>query len=411
MKFLFFLLPLVFFLQTRIPIANQFHGNDYEIIFVYVRDIVVLGFTGIGLHRHGQLIWRWLLQRKWVLYWFILLFLFSIVSSITALDSVVAVYKTANMVLYCVFAVTLGWYISTENNLSSWLRWWAIPFLCIVGMAAYEVITGQSMSLWIVGNWDYSILTPGIARAQFFGISFLRPYTVFPHPNVLGGIALVFGILFISLSGNNMKKSRLIRIGILSTWFLTLVSFSRSAWIAGVVGLVLALFAKRRNIILSRSVLIAVVVSLLVIIPYVSQISAHDPAISERVELIARSIDMIQKDPLLGVGNGNFTIALKEFRSAERQILLQPVHVVWLLVASELGIIAGIIYAIGWLGVLRDAVRSSQRTIALFVGILWCAMGIISLADHYWWSLSVGNAVWWLMLGISLSVIQSKQQL
>lgn len=410
MKFFFFLLPFVFFLQTRIPIANQFHGNDYEIIFVYVRDIIVLGFTGLGVYRHGRPIWNWILQLKWFLVWFCLLFLFSVLSSVTAIDPVVALYKTIMLLLYATFAVTIGWYIRTQHTGYSWSSVWILPFVCIAIMAAYEMSTGQSMGLWLLGNWDFSVLTPGIARAQFLGQTILRPYTVFPHPNVLGGVALIFAVLFITLLAQSERKSR-VYIGILCTWFLVLISFSRSAWIAGVMGLLFTLLVRRRKTHIPRLMIALGCMSLLIIIPYISQVSVHEPAISERVELIDKSIDMIQENPLLGVGNGNFTLALKELRPVERQLFLQPVHVVWLLVASELGIVAGIIYFVGWAGLLGYALRIMKNVQAVSVAAIWGIIGIISLADHYWWSLPVGNATWWLVLGISLSMIQSEQSL
>lgn len=351
------------------------------------------------------------MQRRWLFVWLTAFLCCAVMSSLFAFSTVIAVYKTVALGVYGVFAVVLGWYLQTEKNFSSWLTLWIVPFVCIAVMALYEVITGQSMGLWIVGNWDFSVLTPGIARVQLLGHTILRPYTVFPHPNVLGGISTVFAVLFIFWLNSNKEKSWLKTLSILSTWLLVLVSFSRSAWIAGIIGLVIFLVIKRRHVYVSRPILFFGGISLLVIIPYISQISIHEPAVSERIELMERSIDMIKSKPLFGGGNGNFTLILKEFRTAEKQLLLQPVHVVWLLIASELGVITAIIFILGLAWLLRDIVTLRDEKAKLTLGIIWVIISIISLADHYWWSLPIGSAVFWLMLGISLSMIQSKQHI
>lgn len=413
MKFIFFLLPFVFFLQTRTPIANQFHGNDYEIIYVYVRDLVVLGFIGAGISFHAHAIWKWLLPKKWFLVWLVVFFVCTLVSSFSALSVAIALYRTLIIGVYGVFAITLGWYLQTKNKLSSWLMLWVVPFVCIACMAVYEIVSGQSLGLWVVGNWDFSVLTPGIARIHFFGHTLLRPYTVFPHPNVLGGIALVFLFLFVTFLPAHEKLGRFSvrHIGIFCGWLLVLISFSRSAWVGGILGLVTVLIQKRNEVRVPRWVFILGVSSLVIVIPYISQVSVHDPAISERLELMKRSWDMILEQPLLGVGNGNFTLALKDFRTAERQILLQPVHVVWLLIASEAGIITAFIYVMGWVAILGVLLRNREDTQSIVLVAIWGVIGIIGFADHYWWSLSVGNAVWWLIVGLSLSMIQSKESL
>jgi len=71
-------------------------------------------------------------------------------------------------------------------------------FLGILGqssLAILQFIKGSTIGFWALGERTFTLLTPGIAKFDFYGHEFLRPYATFPHPNVLAGYLLITIIL------------------------------------------------------------------------------------------------------------------------------------------------------------------------------------------------------------------------
>ncbi len=73
-------------------------------------------------------------------------------------------------------------------------------------MIIYEslIVAGQFLKqsslggiFWWLGERTFSLSTPGIAKGEFFGRLFLRPYGTFSHPNSLAGFTLVALILIL----------------------------------------------------------------------------------------------------------------------------------------------------------------------------------------------------------------------
>ncbi len=403
MRKLFFLLPFVFFLQTRIPLGRRFYANDYEMFFLYIRDIVVVAFCVAVLLHHRQEFAVWVKSLGWKLWWILGLIAFSFLSVVMALDPLLATVRSVNLAVYAFFALCVGWYSTTHKITTTWWYAWVVGCFTVGVLAVFEVLFGHSLGVWILGNWDYSVVTPAIARATFLGKTFLRPYAVFPHPNVLGGVAAVWLLLFAWRYLKGKNGSVLLGFGI--SWLLVIISFSRSVWLGVFIAGLWCAVLLRKTIPFSRIFLGGIVLSLLIIIPYILTLSTNDPSVTERRELLQRSIQIINTHPLTGVGNGNFSVALKAYRTAEQRLLLQPVHNVPLLVMSEIGIVAGIWFLGGWLLLMRDIWNTPRSMSKVFIIGIWIVISVTSLFDHYWWSLSIGNGMVWLVVGFTICAI------
>ncbi len=126
----------------------------------------------------------------------------------------------------------------------------------------------------------------------------------------------------------------------------------------------------------------------------------HSAAATDRLQLLHAAVRLIAAHPLVGIGAGNYSIA--EAGSPLASTLVQPVHVVPLLVAAESGILAGV----AWLALLtvvpvmdwRDSgiktIRGTQR-FAVPVVLL-----ILASLDHYFWTFAPGQALFWVTMGI-----------
>jgi len=257
-------------------------------------------------------------------------------------------------------------------------------------------------------------------------VRLLRAYGLSGHPNVLGGHATVglilsFGLL---IAWPRVWRALIVVVWVI-TWTLLLITFSRSAWLAGAVGSLAAAVLLWRGRHWHRQTLtgaltllaISVVVAvgfLAIFWPFlVGRIDvASQPyetfSVSERRAMIDIAGQVIAARPLTGMGAANFS-------SASRELLGYPlgwVHNVPLLVTSELGLIGlaaflgmiGSMLAVGW---RRWRSRSISPWQALIGGSL-AALLAVMLFDHYLWTAPQGALLWALLIGCWMTDARSR---
>ena len=136
-----------------------------------------------------------------------------------------------------IIAGLLGLYIASNKLHKELFLPLTLGVLFESGLAILQFIKGGTLGLWILGERNFSLTTPGIAKFNFYGIEFLRPYGTFSHPNVLAGYLLVISLIL---------RQKIIFIISGLTIFLTM---SRTAILAGVVSL---FFIQKKNIIIIK---------------------------------------------------------------------------------------------------------------------------------------------------------------
>lgn len=226
----------------------------------------------------------------------------------------------------------------------------------------------------------------------------------FLHPNILGGF-LFFAILAAYyLYGTIASKWK--RIGlqllILLQFFTLYLSFSRSAILALAVSTLLwcALQWKhsvsfKKLAILGGTVICGMVVGIVLLYPQIkarggliNYNSVSKNADSERVIYMKVAADMIKEHPLLGVGYNNFQLHshLVKPKFPDNH-LFAKVHNIYLLIASESGLIGGGLFLLFLASLLRTAwggLRTAEYfqekafLFATFLGFL-----IIGCCDFY----------------------------
>ena len=339
----------------------------------------------------------------------------------------------------------------------------AVIFQAVLGLVQY--FTQKSQGLSFLGE---SLLIPGmkgiavfisqglVAPLLYNFLPYLSPisdvtyniraYGTLPHANIFGGLmflGLMFSLFLAYKVSHETSKFLLIMLGISLFLEITgvVISFSRTVWLVSVVGVGIwffLLFAGiRRPQFLEMKTgkhdmdktgyfpgRIAFILAIMLFAAG-ANLFAFGPQIKDRlIEKDARSfstqqsyaerlrfnsmaLDMISRHPILGVGPKNFAVRMQEFSKEKlRPELLQPVHNMYLLIASESGILALAIFLLLLLNIVRRAVSAAAET-ARRRGILNFTLLVvlggflfIGLFDHYFWTIQQGSLVFWMVLGL-----------
>lgn len=233
----------------------------------------------------------------------------------------------------------------------------------------------------------------------------LRAYGTFSHPNILGGFC-AFGLLAtLSLAFEKQKKNDALLLAMIIANSLGLFfSFSRAAWLAAAIGVIL-MFAhgikgQSRNWAKFAIAIGATFFSLsLIFFPLLAARSdlsnrLEQKSITERTGQLNDGWRAIKGRPLQGTGLNNYTYFQSESDPSLSGYELQPIHDIYLLIAAELGII-GLILLLLFVATLAGGAKISLASWA------WLATGAtIGFFDHYLWTQYSGIIIFWLVLTI-----------
>ena len=248
----------------------------------------------------------------------------------------------------------------------------------------------------------------------------MRAYGLSGHPNLLGGPTAISVLLGTGLAVIWPRLWRALAVlAWMFIWTLLLITFSRSAWIATVVGGAVSIVllgrarlldqrAIRPLITLAAIGLILTLVFALVFQPFL--IGRIDPATQpletysmvQRESTVEIARQLIAAQPLTGVGAANFVLAA----SAWFGYPVDWVHNVLWLITSELGLpgltlfllMIGVLMAVG---VRRWQLRSITLWQALIGGSLVGLLPIL-LFDHYLWTDPPGVLLFAFLAGLWL---------
>ncbi len=401
-----FLLPW----QTRYIFDQKLLAGEafeYGVLSMYVVQLLVVlcFFLGWPLQIHPAL--RVLVRRTGI---FVLAAALSIPFSLNMDLSFIA--WSHLLIAALLFLCLLDERIRMDRVALAFVAGLILPSLLGLG----QFFWGSAFASTLLGLASHSASDLGTSVIEGEGVRWMRAYGSFGHPNLFGGylaiglITLVFGLRI-----DGRRRKSVIQLSLIPLLvFALILTFSRSAWIALTVGIVVffagMFWQRRRSNRLSPEATSVIPFAVMLLSVATAVIIFHEPflarfnpvlatearSVSERLDLL-RSFPSVWKDDVIfGVGIGTYTIGLAAVVPGLPSFAYQPVHVSVLAALAEIGV-AGLLASLYWLREFVRRLRPDPGALAVLAAVM-----TISLFDHYLWSLWSGLVLGAFVIGVAL---------
>ena len=352
-QLLSFLLPFQLSYHFR-SLAISVYGFeiDYLIPAIYITDIAALFVIAFGV--------RYIKFTKSLVVFLLLFIVFASLNILISDHFAPSLYrwlKIAEMLL-------LGLVLFNAKAFDVFKHFikplsFSVFIVCFLGILQYLVGGSIDGAFYFLGERTFSFSDLNVAPF---------PYSTFSHPNSFAGFLLVFVIFLIQYR----KK-----FGLKYFWTLAVLVST--------------------NLFLTNSLNVYIAIALLVLISFrknvhssLSTVHFADRFITHRLELIEASWQMIKRHFWFGVGLNNFIPNLVKVSSTYINAWeLQPVHNIFLLTMSEVGVLGLIAFLV--LVFTGFSVTNYPLLAILMTG----------LNDHYWLTLQQNMLLFTYVLVIS----------
>jgi len=393
------------------------YGSELVLWFVLLLFMVWLfknyRFTQFDLGRIWQRLKNPLVLSHWLL---VIFLLFAGLSIFWSIDPGLAYYQWFRLLEgAALFSLVLLFHFSLKRIALVWVATAAVQ-----GVFAIEQFFTQYIfaNKWLGLAEHFSTLAGSIIL-QTDTERWLRAYGSLPHPNILAGflvLALIFLFYLVITAQTRFERFFVLfsLVLILPALFFT---FSRSAWIAFILSLVFfgGWLWRRRDYqslkIFSKFLLITVLIITILMVMFfepvktriVGEQDLEVASIYLRMEFNKQAWEIIQQRPWLGVGTGNYTLGVYDFvNKTWPGYYYQPVHNLFLLIGAELGLVALLIFLAALILLLYLSIRRLDSLAGLTTFLALLSVLVISLFDHYFWTLYFGLIIFWLVLALNL---------
>jgi O-antigen ligase len=386
---------------------------DYLSPTLYLTDILIVLIILFSVTRLKDFVLK-VNKKNWL--FFCLLLISLLVGVVWSKNPLAGFYGIIKVLEYFLLAIVLK--ISFKNFNKHILFFCFLTGIIFESLLAFLQYFNQGSIggiFYFFGERAFNAQTPGIANASINGQLFLRPYATFSHPNILAAF-LVVAMLYLFMF---FKNRIILSLGIILGTITLLLTLSRTAiflWVIYLIvlfGIPLVKKYKNRfpNMKLSIS-LLALLIS--VIVTYVVFQNSFifqrffltkitDESFSQRLFLTQQSLVMFSKHPLFGVGINNFFDNLSFTNSQLSVLLIQPVHNIFLLILSEIGIIGFCFFIYLFYLSLKNLIKlkfTKERKYLLMIVFTVIFLGFF---DHYFLTIQQGQILMALIFGIVFS--------
>ncbi|MEK7464375.1 MAG: O-antigen ligase family protein [Patescibacteria group bacterium] len=412
-----FSLPLTtkkFLFSFSVPFSNVY-TSEHNSAFLYGTDILLLLLIILSS------IWLWK-NRGYVFdKTHALLIVFLVISFGTifvAAQQQIAFYSFLRLFASAIGAVLIGFILNSGIvRFADILKAVSASAVLQSIISFFQFTTQGSLGMWFLGETVIREGIQGVARIGVNGVGFIRAYGTMPHANILAGF-LVLGLVslfYLFINNNRFIWKAIYAAGIFSVLTALALTFSRSGWIVAGVSTLLCfvwgMFQKQYRKDTLRLIGVVVVCSSFLFITLGwaifsrTHLSVNEGSVKDRISYNRMGVEIIRTNPI-GVGIGNelffaFQEKLFDRFGVGKNSQLQPIHNIYLLIASEVGVAGLLLFLIF---VFTTTLRGfDPRNIEfVFSFILLISLLVFGLFDHFLWDLQAGRLMLWLVLGIMM---------
>ncbi len=405
------------YLSSFVPFVS-----DYNSVFLFGLDVLILlflvfwGFKAIRRDRFAKFFAAFSAAGLLPILW--------------SPDKGLVLYAWAHLTLFICFALAVAGFFREKKAALKGTLWALGSSAVLQSFISFAQFRSQtSVGLRLLGESVIDAATKGVARINVDGLSFLRAYGTMPHANILAaflvmGLAAFIGLFLVSHEKKVLHATSL--IGVFVTIGGLLFTFSRSGWIVAAISVVaLLIYAFFKQPLRRRAFALLVTCVLALTLLFVqfgwlafprAHFTAEEDSVTHRVGYDMIGLNLFLKNPL-GVGWGDQVLAAEREGLYAREGLglpwqEQPIHNIYLLIATEAGIqgVAALLVAL-FFGLKlvfsrfrrMDAEARDEFWIAL---VLLLGSLLFGLVDHFPWDLEAGQAMLWLSLGIVMGLAE-----
>jgi O-antigen ligase len=293
-------------------------------------------------------------------------------------------------------------------------KWFVISIIPHAALAVYQYFQQDILGFTILGIAEHRPWIQGTSVVEHGLYRVLRSYGGFPHPNILGGW-LAMGLILLPTLVIRAKA----KIGMFSYVFASALfaiafvfTFSRGAWIAGVLGFLLALFfawKKSSESLQKQAVALLGVITIFMIglgvftqydhvkARFTTEHRLEAWSLMTRSKAISDGIEAWRLRPVAGWGVGASLVGISEIRGSDElwsSIAPEPPHVVPLVILTETGILGALAFVALIIAIIRLLfIKKRWDTIPILI-----AGSAIALTDHYLFTLWPGIVLMAFML-------------
>lgn len=384
---LIFLPPTQLALHFWLPSSFVFGIRiDYLAPTIYLTDILFLSLFMVWVKGGYKRFFEFLNKNRVCLFLIILLAFVNIVFSTSIIPSIYKWLKIGELVLFYFYLRERKDIFSSKTLLS--VLYYSLIFFSIIGISQFVLGRTLGGPLYFLGERAFNVSTPGIALVDIFGKNYMRAYSTFSHPNSLAGYLGLGLIAILFLFSKKELFKRGLGITVISLAFL--LTFSLSAFIALVLSASVYLLLRKK--VINKKLLLFVPAVFLLIslsLPFISSVVLNNKVdlpqnLSQRVYLSSAAGVMISQKFLTGTGLNTFIVNEPKIKFLNNyQWIMQPVHNIFLLVFSEVGVFGLIIVYILLIKLNREAINLDNKI--FYIGLVFIL--ITGLTDHYWFTL------------------------
>lgn len=403
-----------FFYEPYAGGGHELRINLPEIIFLFV----LLLYFANNIRRAPKLVFD-----RWTTVFCISFLLLSVLSLSNAANVTLGLFELIRASMAFLIFLFITTYLDNENKLRQTIILLLVGAVPQVAAGLYQFVFNKDIGGYLFGEMS---LTPEMWAQE----PMTRVGGLIGHPNAFATylvMVLPFCLMFWSRRDSAMTK--VLSFILFSAGVLALVcSQSRGAWIGFGLSFVAVFFVflKRRGILSIRvwavTGLVLLSLSLVTALSYdvlKKRVFLDDRgSASSRIPMMVDALNVIQDNPILGVGINNYALAVSRYdvTGIHREWQATTVHNLFLLVSAESGIAAGVVFAGFWLLILLRArkLSMSPKDDYFFMGLAFVMSLIGFLVIHqvdpnYRFYPSIQRLIW-LIAGLVIAANRLSQR-